>query len=79
MMRPDGSHRRPWHGGWVLLATADRMRLKFGTICLGLTGKIRELEPLERVWKHLSQEHKSDLIAQTQVWARRDPERLKKP
>ena len=60
------------------IATADRIRIKFGTIPLELAGKNPELEPLERVWKHLSQEHKADLIAQARAWAKRDQESVKK-
>jgi hypothetical protein len=60
------------------LATADRIRFKFGTIPLELAGKNPELEPLERVWNHLSQEHKADLIVQAQAWAKRDREITKK-
>ncbi len=58
--------------------TADRIRVKFGTIPLELAGKNPELEPLERVWNHLSQDHKADLIAQAQAWAKRDREVVKK-
>lgn len=54
------------------LATADRIRLKFGKIPLELAGKNPELEPLEHIWKHLTEEHKADLIAQAQAWAQRD-------
>ena len=36
------------------IVTADRIRVKFGTIPLELAGKNPELEPLERVWNHLS-------------------------
>jgi len=61
------------------LATADRIRSKFGTIPLELSGKNPELEPLERVWNHLSAEHKADLIAQAKAWAKRDRERVVKP
>ena len=60
------------------LATADRIRIKFGKIPLELAGKNPELEPLERVWKHLSEDHKADLIAQAQAWAKRDRETAKK-
>jgi len=60
------------------IATADRIRRKFGTIPMELAGKNPELEPLERVWNHLSQEHKADLISQAQAWAKRDRERSKK-
>jgi transcriptional regulator with XRE-family HTH domain len=52
--------------------TADRIRKKFGTIPLEIAGKNPELEPLERVWKYLSQDHKADLIAQAKAWAIRD-------
>lgn len=58
--------------------TADRIRVKFGTIPLELAGKNPELEPLERVWNHLSQDHKADLIAQARAWAKRDREVVKK-
>jgi transcriptional regulator with XRE-family HTH domain len=60
------------------IATADRIRIKFGTIPLELAGKNPELEPLERVWNYLSQDHKADLIAQAQAWAKRDREVVKK-
>jgi transcriptional regulator with XRE-family HTH domain len=60
------------------IATADRIRIKFGTIPLELAGKNPELEPLERIWKQLSQEHKGDLIVQAQAWAKRDRESVKK-
>jgi transcriptional regulator with XRE-family HTH domain len=60
------------------IATADRIRVKFGTIPLELAGKNPELEPLERVWNHLSKEHKADLIAQAQAWAKRDREAAKR-
>jgi transcriptional regulator with XRE-family HTH domain len=59
------------------LATADRIRAKFGKIPLELSGKNPELEPLERLWDNLSQEHKADLIAQAEAWARRDREAKK--
>jgi transcriptional regulator with XRE-family HTH domain len=60
------------------LATADRIRAKFGKIPLELSGKNPELEPLERVWQYLSKEHKADLIAQAEAWARRDREAIKR-
>ena len=60
------------------IATADRIRIKFGTIPLELAGKNPELEPLERVRNYLSQDHKADLIAQAQTWAKRDREVVKK-
>jgi hypothetical protein len=60
------------------IATADRIRLKFGRIPYEIAGKNPELEPLERIWSQLSEEHKGDLIAQAQVWAERDLEKAKK-
>jgi transcriptional regulator with XRE-family HTH domain len=60
------------------VVTADRIRKKFGTIPLEIAGKNPELEPLERVWNHLSQNHKADLIAQAEAWAKRDRETTKK-
>jgi plasmid maintenance system antidote protein VapI len=60
------------------IVTADRIRIKFGTISSELFGKNPELEPLERIWNHLSQDHKADLIAQAQAWAKRDRETIKK-
>lgn len=60
------------------VVTADRIRRKFGTIPLEIAGKNPELEPLERVWIHLSQDHKADLIAQAEAWAKRDRETAKK-
>ena len=54
------------------LATADRIFARFRTIPLELAGKNPELEPLERVWKYLSQDHRADLIAQAEAWAKRD-------
>lgn len=60
------------------IVTADRIRVKFGTIPLELAGKNPELEPLERIWNHLSTDHKADLVAQAQAWAKRDRETVKK-
>ena len=60
------------------VVTADRIRRKFGTIPLEIAGKNPELEPLERVWNYLSQDHKADLVAQAEAWAKRDRETAKK-
>lgn len=60
------------------VVTADRIRRKFGTIPLEIAGKNPELEPLERVWNHLSKDHKADLIAQAEAWAKRDRERRRR-
>jgi hypothetical protein len=54
------------------------IRVKFGTIPLELAGNNRELEPLERIWNLLSQDHNADLIAQAQAWANRDRQTAKK-
>jgi len=54
------------------LATADRIRMKYGKHALHLWDRNPELEPLEAVWQYLSSGHKQDLIAQAQAWARRD-------
>jgi len=54
------------------LAVSDRIRLKYGKIPMEIAGKNPELEPIERVWKLLSDEHKEDVIAMIQTYARRD-------
>ena len=54
------------------LAVADRIRHKYGKIPALLSNKNPELEPLEKVWNHLSETHKEDLIAQANAWAKRD-------
>jgi len=54
------------------LATADRIRTKYGKIPLELAGKNPELEPIERAWSHLSDQHKQDLVAMAQTFSKRD-------
>lgn len=54
------------------IAVADRIRRKYGKIPMEIAGKNPELEPIERVWKLLSEEHKEDIIAMVQAYARRD-------
>lgn len=54
------------------LATADKIRMKYGKITVEMAGKNPELEPLEKVWDYLSEEHKTDLISMAQTYAKRD-------
>jgi transcriptional regulator with XRE-family HTH domain len=54
------------------VAVADRIRLKHGDVALELMGQNPELEPIERVWPKLTKEHKADIIAMTQTFAKRD-------
>jgi len=51
------------------LATADKIRMKFGTVPLELAGKNPELEPIERVWVHLTHDQKRDAITLVTSWA----------
>jgi transcriptional regulator with XRE-family HTH domain len=51
------------------LATADKIRMKFGTVPLELAGKNPELEPIERVWHHLTADQKRDAITLVTSWA----------
>jgi transcriptional regulator with XRE-family HTH domain len=51
---------------------SDRIRLKFGPAALEIQGQNPELEPIERVWLKLSEEHKADIIAMVQTFAKRD-------
>jgi ribosome-binding protein aMBF1 (putative translation factor) len=53
-------------------AVADRIRKKYGTVPLVIAGKNPELEPIERVWQHLTNEHKQDLVGMAQMYAKRD-------
>jgi transcriptional regulator with XRE-family HTH domain len=57
---------------WEQLAVSDRIRAKWGKIPMEIAGKNPELEPIEREWKHLSEEHKQDIIAMIQTYAKRD-------
>jgi transcriptional regulator with XRE-family HTH domain len=58
-------------------AIADRIRMRFGKRWLEMGGKNAELEPIERVWDKLSDEHKADVIAICKTYAERDT-KLKK-
>jgi transcriptional regulator with XRE-family HTH domain len=51
------------------LATADKIRLKFGPVPLELAGKNPELEPIERVWDHLTADQKRDAVTLVTSWA----------
>jgi transcriptional regulator with XRE-family HTH domain len=51
------------------LATADKIRMKFGTVPLELAGKNPELEPIERVWTHLTPDQKRDATTLVTSWA----------
>jgi transcriptional regulator with XRE-family HTH domain len=55
-------------------AVSDRIRKKYGTMPLEISGKNPELDPLERVWQYISEEHKKDLIAMANMYAKRDRE-----
>lgn len=59
------------------LAVLDHIRKDHGDIPLKISGKNPELEPIDRVWPHLSSEHKQDIIAMAQTYARRDREATK--
>lgn len=54
------------------LATADRIRHKFGKIPIELSGKNPEMEAIERAWPHLSEDHKKDATSMILNWAKRD-------
>jgi transcriptional regulator with XRE-family HTH domain len=54
------------------LVVADRIRMKYGRIPALLSDKNPELEPLETLWPHLSEEHKQDLLAMARTFAKRD-------
>lgn len=59
-------------GAVAKLVVADRILAKYGTIPLELAGKNPELEPIERVWDRLSNEHKSTLVMMAQTFANKD-------
>lgn len=54
------------------LLTADKIRKKYGTIPLELSGKKPGLEPIERVWDQLTPEHQKDAVVLITDWAKRD-------
>jgi transcriptional regulator with XRE-family HTH domain len=57
------------------IRTADKIREKYGNIPLELSAKNPELEPIERIWNLLSNQHKSDLIAIARAYAQQDQAR----
>lgn len=54
------------------IAVADRIRIKYGSIPLELSGKNPEIEPIERDWGKLTDAHKKDIITMVQAYAARD-------
>ncbi len=54
------------------LSTADRICMKYGDIPSEISGKNPEIEPIERAWPHMSEEHRKDLIAMAAMYAKRD-------
>src|SRR5579884_3289142 len=49
------------------IATSDRIRKKYGTLPLELTGKNPELDPIERAWPYLTDDQKKTLITLAQA------------
>jgi transcriptional regulator with XRE-family HTH domain len=54
------------------LRNMDRIQAKFGDLPLELSGKIADLDPLERVWNQLTPEQKNDLTTMGLAWAKRN-------
>lgn len=54
------------------LRVSDEITRKHGVLPPELSKKNPELDPLERLWPKLSEEHKSDLIAMAKTYAHRD-------
>ena len=54
------------------LKTADKIQKDYGKIPLELAGKNAELDPIDRVRKYLSKQHKNDLITMVQTFAQLD-------
>jgi hypothetical protein len=52
------------------LSKADKIRNKYGTVPLELSGKIASLEPVERVWNDLSLEQQAAVVDMVQTWAK---------
>lgn len=50
----------------------DNIQKKYGSIPAELSGKNPELDPIERAWPKLTDEHKTDVIAMVQMFAKRD-------
>lgn len=53
-------------------ATADKMMDKYGDLPLVLAGKNPSMEPLEHVWKDLTEGQQQDIISMAQAWAKRE-------
>ena len=54
------------------IAKADKIRQKFGTVPLELSGKKPSLEPVERIWDELSEQQQQAVINMTHGWARQN-------
>lgn len=54
------------------LSQTDKLHKTFGDLPAELAGKRPELQPIERVWDDLSEQHKKDLLDLAQQWAKRD-------
>jgi transcriptional regulator with XRE-family HTH domain len=54
------------------LVTSDQIEKKYGKIPMEISGKNPEIEPIERVWTHLTNDQKNDIITMVQGWARRN-------
>jgi transcriptional regulator with XRE-family HTH domain len=54
------------------LATADRIKHKYGKVPAEISGKKPSLEPLERVWDQLLVGQQEDLIAMAHSWYQRN-------
>lgn len=54
------------------LYACDKIRNDYGTLPLEIAGKNPELDPIDRIWHYLSEEHKAKLISLAQDYARHD-------
>lgn len=54
------------------LAKADKIRLKFGTVPLELSGKKPSLEPVDRVWDDLTPEQQGAVVNMVQAWSKQN-------
>src|SRR5215831_17850415 len=53
------------------IATADRIKRKYGGVPIEIAGKRPDLEPLERVWDQLRDEQKEAIIGVARSFAHR--------
>lgn len=54
------------------VATADKVRKKYGASYLEVQGKKPSLEPLERIWEALTNDQQKDIIVMAQGWVKRN-------